>query len=235
MVSSCVEAKGALHSHPYRNPSAGPSSSSSPRFVSIDSTTQDTGVHGRPVGTGREIDEQRFDDAEDEEFQDEAINSRVDMTGFQPPPPRSMPYGQHAVHLYPSPSSQSHSSDPAYNTLPTLYMDTDSPSTSVNPETTLKMSPRDRLPSSTSMSSTSSGTGKRRAPVPTALTLSPQSDKKSKEDNGLGSDQEAVHQMNSLGYGYGSGSFLTEARRAVTDSYAESVSNVSLKSLVPLT
>jgi hypothetical protein len=107
----------------------------------------------------------KFRDAEEEDVRHSGdYDMGKDLLGFHPPPPRN--------HGYDPLSSPYRPSDPSYSpTRPPL-------SDGLNSSGYSASSPgRERMPSSTSITSMSSNTGGRRAPAPAALELSPRKER----------------------------------------------------------
>ena len=212
MATSYTSPRGNPPPHPFANPAAGPSTfhhrqPSNNGYTSVEEYAENE-------GRGLSGDLDRVGDAEGDDGRRGSFDLRTEMMGFEPPPPRTMPQYQHA-HQYRSPP-QPPSGDYTSVQLGPRTPPQD-PASSLN----LRQSPRDRLSSSTSMSSVTSARG-RSAPAPAALDLSPQSERRLKQAAAVGMGQDTYAAMRGLGYGQAPGYGL-DSRRAVTDSSVESV------------
>lgn len=195
---------------PNANKHGGPSSSANPTI-----SRRVSSLSGQQGSGQQEIDTEMFRDAEDDTGSGDYDLGR-DLLGFDPPPPRSGPpqpppaqSGQPVLRSPYEPNrSRSNENQHAAPTTSPPFMQS-FPAGSCSGQNSITSPGRDRLQSSTSVSSMSSTLRGNRAPAPAALDLSPKRDQGAKRN-----------QYDGLGHGTPS----TEGRRVVTDSYLERVS-----------
>ncbi|ORY31673.1 hypothetical protein BCR39DRAFT_88836 [Naematelia encephala] len=160
--------------------------------------------------------------AEGDQFMDavgDEDRGYADLLGFEPPPPRYAPQPPSLQspyeHQQPFASQYSHRSPPAPDLLTPSrsYLPSNTGGTARNVD--FGSPPRERLPSSASMSSMSATLGGRRAPAPAALDLSPRTERVVRE-TAAANESNRYSKLGGLGFGAPPTS-QTEGRRIVTD------------------
>jgi len=209
--------------HPYASSSAGPSSYPS-RQSSRDAFSYEQG------GARADTERDRFGDAEGDCGRAADSDLQAEMTRFQPPPPRTMPHPHHQTYRQSPPTQPDPLSAQPFGhpTHPS------GPSSSFSPGHELGTISRERLPSSTSVSSMSSAMRERKALIPAALDLSPQSERAMREAMAVAMREERYAAHGRLGQGLAPVGNL-QGQRAVTDSYLDQVSSVCYRVHLPET
>ena len=222
MSSQYTSPRLVPQSQPYANPSAGPSTAQHRRQSSRDTPltygdqTPASGafIAGTRAGYGQSR------NASDEEDRGPTFNLRASMMGADPQTAQSTHHA-HSQSLYPGHQHRSPPLPPppdSQSAPPLPISHSSGPSTSLSPNLEGGSSPRERLPSSSSVSSMSSTQRGRRAPAPAALDLSPRSQRVLRDAAAVGD------RYGSLGIGPAPGT--SEGLRAVTDSYIDTVRTV---------
>jgi hypothetical protein len=194
--------------HPYHIPptyfgssDVNPDSQAGPSISRRRSSLQPPAIEAR----GSLTDSDKFRDAEDENG-DQDYDLGRDLLAFNPPPARTGPNsGLSAGSILSSPYQPHAPRPPDQPYTPSSAMSSHHIGYGESPSSSAAAPGRDRLPSSNSISSMSSATG-RRAPAPAPLNLSPR--------------REVRNPYDGLGHGVPS----TETRRIATDPFPGRVS-----------